>query len=264
MSSSQYTKYKSSPFTRNRPLKKAPTTFVTPREHCAAATSEAMIAYRERKMRPGAPRFSGVWFFRKAMTIVMLAGIALFLYAGWTFGYSYYQARAGQGELRSLFSFTGSGSVDQGYVRDQALAMAGGLSYLDPVGEVSVEGVISPWMVVEGSDDNALTYGPGHIEETQLPGMGGNFAVAGDRVLYGAPFLHLDDVAVGDKITVKMPYATFVYDVRETFIVTPDDTSVLQPVGYEAITLLTCDPPWDIKQRIVVRGELREILPAGS
>jgi sortase A len=228
------------------------------------AYQAASEAYAEKISKPKPRCFSGLWFARKAITLFLIAGMGIFLYAAWTFGFGYYQAKVGQGELRSLFSITGSGAVDPDYLRDAAATMAADLGYLDPVGELSIPGIDCNWMIVEGSDDAALTKGPGHIEETQLPGMNGNFAVAGDRVLYGAPFLHLDEVAVGDEIKVTMPYATFVYQVRETFVVTPDDVSVLEPVGYDAITLLTCDPPWDVKRRIVVRGELDVVLPAGS
>ena len=199
---------------------------------------------------------------RKITTLVMIAGLAVVLYAAGTVGYGYYQAKAGQSELRSLFNITGSGSVDPVYLRREAAALDARLNRLDPVGEIYIPKIDSRWMIVEGADDGALKKGPGHIEETPLPGAGGNFAVAGDRVLYGAPFLHLDDVAVGDTVTVRMTYATFTYRVRETFVVTPDDVSVLEPVGYEAITLLTCDPPWDVKRRIVVRGELEDVQPA--
>jgi len=209
-------------------------------------------------------RFSGVWVVKKLTSLAVIAGLLLVAYTVWTFGYGYIEARAGQSDLRSLFSFTGSGSVDPDYLRGEAAAMDQQLGYLDPVGEISIPGIGVQWMVVQGSDAEALKKGPGHIEETSLPGAGGNFAVAGDRVLYGAPFLNLDEVEPGDEITMKMPYATFIYTVRESFIVTPDDISVLEPVGYEAITLLTCDPPWDIKQRIVVRGELVDVLPAGA
>lgn len=263
MASSQYNRYKSSRFTRRQPLM-TQAGFMAAESYCAVATSSAEAAYRSRKKKSRCVRFSSLWFVKKATTLVILAGVAVFLYAGGTFGYSYYQARAGQAELRSIFSFSGDGSVDEAYIRAQAESMAAGLGYLEPVGEITINGVVDPWMIVEGADDAALTKGPGHIEETVLPGMGGNFAVAGDRVLYGAPFLHLDDVAVGDSITVQMPYATFVYRVRASFIVSPDDVTVLQPVGYETITLLTCDPPWDIKQRIVIRGELEQVLPAGN
>lgn len=197
-------------------------------------------------------------------TVIIIGALGVVLYVGGTIGYGYLQTRAGQAELRSLFSTSTNTATDPGALSDEAEAMAASLNRFDPVGEINIPGIDSRWMIVEGADDEALKKGPGHIEETDLPGAGGNFAVAGDRVLYGAPFLHLDDVEVGDAIKIKMPYATFVYKVRETFIVTPDDTSVLEPVGYEAITLLTCDPPWDIKRRIVVRGELDEVQPAGT
>jgi hypothetical protein len=65
-----------------------------------------------KKKRPQPRRFSGLWFVKKITLLVILSGIALFLYAGGTFGYSYYQAKVGQGELRSLFGITGNGSVD--------------------------------------------------------------------------------------------------------------------------------------------------------
>jgi sortase A len=194
--------------------------------------------------------------------LVMAAGLAAIVYAAWVFGYGYLHARAEQASLRNEFQAYGSGSLDPQYLKQEAEALDGRLTYLGPVGEITIPKIGINWMVVQGSDNAALEKGPGHIQETQLPGAGGNFAVAGDRVLYGAPFLNLDEVAVGDEIDIKMPYATFVYRVTESFIVTPDDVSVLQPVGYEAITLLTCDPPWDIKQRIVVRGQLESVRPA--
>jgi len=209
-------------------------------------------------------RSSGKRLFRHLTTLVIIAGLALAAYACWVFGYGYVEARAGQADLRSLFSISGNGSIAPDYLASEAALMKARLGYLDPVGEISIPGIGVNWMIVEGADDAALTKGPGHIRETQLPGAGGNFAIAGDRVLYGAPFLNLDDVQVGDRITVRMPYATFLYQVTESFIVTPDDVSVLEPTGGEIITLLTCDPPWDIKQRIVIRGRLDEVLPAGS
>lgn len=209
-------------------------------------------------------RTSGPRILRWITTLAIIAGAGLVLYAGFTFGLSYIQAQAGQGQLRSLFTISGNGSVDPDYLRNESAAFSQRLNHLDPVGEINIPAIGARWMMVEGADSEALAKGPGHIEETSLPGAGGNFAVAGDRVLYGAPFLNLDEVKAGDQVKVKMPYATFIYEVRESFIVTPDDVSVLEPVGYEAITLLTCDPPWDIKQRIVVRGQLVQVLPAGT
>jgi sortase A len=195
--------------------------------------------------------------------LALFCGLGLIAWAGFAFGRSYLEARAGQSDLRSEFSVSGNGAVDPGYLRQQAAAMQARLQKLDPVGEIGIPGIGANWMIAEGSDEDAFAKGPGHIEDTPLPGAGGNFVVAGDRVLYGAPFLKLNELQAGDLIEVKMPYAIFVYRVSESFIVIPDDVSVLEPVGYEAITLITCDPPWDVKQRIVVRGKLDHVQPAG-
>jgi sortase A len=114
-------------------------------------------------------------------------------------------------------------------------------------------------IVVEGSDDAAFRKGPGHLEETPLPGMKGNFAIAGDRVLYGGPFLNLDDVNINDDVFVRTPYGNFSYTVVSKVITTPDDVSVLKPVpDSETVTLITCDPPWDTSHRLVVQGKLVE------
>lgn len=251
-----YTRYKSSRFGA-RPLRG----YAAP---AAIAWRPAGKAGFGRSRAAGPSGFSGRSLARKLTTFLIIAGFALVAYAGWTFGYGYIKAGISQANLRSLFHISGSGSTDPEYLRSQATSLGAQLNHLDPVGEISIPRISAQWMIVQGADKEALKEGPGHIEETPLPGAGGNFAVAGDRVLYGAPFLKLNEVNPGDEIRVKMPYATFVYTVREQFIVTPDDVSVLKPVGYEAITLLTCDPPWDIKQRIVVRGELTQVLPAGS
>lgn len=257
MEAQTYTRYRSSRF-GTRPLRQHSGAGSEKSNHSRPAedaSSRSLAADR---------RFSGIWIIKKVTTLAVVAGLLLVAYTVWVFGYGYFEARLEQADLKSLFSVTGSGSVDPGYLRDEAAALQQRLGYLDPVGEISIPGIGVDLMVVQGADKEALKKGPGHIEETSLPGAGGNFAVAGDRVLYGAPFLNLNEVRIGDEIRVKMPYATFVYTVRESFIVTPDDVSVLQPVGYEAITLLTCDPPWDIKQRIVIRGELVKVLPVGS
>lgn len=111
-------------------------------------------------------------------------------------------------------------------------------------------------IVVEGSSDSDLHKGPGHMENTPLPGMEGNFPVAGDRVLYGGPFLHLNDLQNGDQIIIHTPYANFTYTVSNKHITQPEDTSVLQSHGKEEITLITCDPIWDTSHRLIITGEI--------
>lgn len=114
---------------------------------------------------------------------------------------------------------------------------------------------IREW-VIQGSSTESLKLGAGHIEGTSIPGLGGNFAVAGDRVLYSAPFLRMEQLEPGDELLVHMPYGEFTYQVEIKTNVDPTEVSVLKPRGYDSVTLSTCDPPWDLETRIIIFAKL--------
>ncbi len=118
-----------------------------------------------------------------------------------------------------------------------------------------------PVFVVDGVTVQALKAGPGHYPGTALPGEEGNFAVAGHRTTYGAPFFHLDDLKAGDEIHVTDPEGQeHIYEVREVNVVTPSDTWVIGPdpleTGNPTMTLTTCHPRFSAAQRLVVFAEL--------
>lgn len=118
-----------------------------------------------------------------------------------------------------------------------------------------------PLFVVKGVGLSELTRGPGHYPGTALPGGKGNFAVAGHRTTYGAPFFNLDDLQPGDEI-----FATGRDGVRHTYrvtkqeIVAPTDTWVIEPDPLDTdkptLTLTTCHPRFSNRQRMVVFAEL--------
>ncbi len=105
---------------------------------------------------------------------------------------------------------------------------------------------------VEGTDTASLQKGPGHYPETPLPGEGGTVAIAGHRTTYLAPFRHIDSMKRGDRITLKMPYATFHYRVQKTAIVDPTDVGIVRAVGYERLVLSACNPLYSAAQRFIV------------
>lgn len=118
-----------------------------------------------------------------------------------------------------------------------------------------------PLLVVEGVTREALTRGPGRYPGTALPGQPGNFAVAGHRTTYGAPFFHLDQLAAGDEIHVAdRSGAVHVYRFAEQRIVSPGDVGVLSDdprgTGVPTLTLTTCHPRFSAAQRMVVFAEL--------
>lgn len=118
-----------------------------------------------------------------------------------------------------------------------------------------------PLFVVEGVRVDDLRRGPGHYPESELPGQPGNFAVAGHRSTYDAPFYDVDRLADGDEVRVTdRAGRRFTYRVVEQRIVAPDDQSVLEAdprgTGVPTLTLTTCHPRFSNAQRLIVFAEL--------
>lgn len=119
-------------------------------------------------------------------------------------------------------------------------------------------------VVVEGWTGNALRAGAGHKPGTPLPGdQIGNVPIAGHRTGFGQPFRHLERLGKGDRIELITPFGTYLYLVEDPFdghpnpwVTEPDDLTVVQPTGYGALTLITCDPPHTSKARLIVRARL--------
>jgi sortase A len=122
-------------------------------------------------------------------------------------------------------------------------------------------------VLLEGADRDDLRKGPGHISTTALPGQPGTVGVAGHRTTSGAPFCRLDELAKGDRVVIMTQATVFTYTVRRTAIMRPSDTEVLDDVRGSAgkpsstISLVTCDPRYSARQRLVVFGELTSTVP---
>ena len=93
--------------------------------------------------------------------------------------------------------------------------------------------------VVEGTTDQALRRGPGHLEGSPLPGAVGNSVIAGHRDTH---FRVLKNVLIGDEIRFDIANQTFVYRVMDVRIVSPTNIDVLRPSEGRTITLITCYP----------------------
>src|ERR1700710_792706 len=127
----------------------------------------------------------------------------------------------------------------------------------DALGRIEAPGMDGLNMVfVQGTDESSLELGPGHYPETAMPGQGKTVAIAGHRTTYLAPFRHIDSMKRGDKITLKMPYGTFIYAVQKTEIVDPSDVGVVHETGYERLVLSACNPLYSAAQRFIVFAKL--------
>lgn len=127
----------------------------------------------------------------------------------------------------------------------------------DALGRIEAPGMDGLNMVfVQGTDASSLELGPGHYPETAMPGQGKTIAIAGHRTTYLAPFRHIDSMKPGDKITLKMPYGTFIYSVQKSEIVDPSDVGIIHDTGYERLVLSACHPLYSASQRYIIYARL--------
>ena len=108
--------------------------------------------------------------------------------------------------------------------------------------------------VLEGTSEATLNAAVGHVEATALPGADGNSGIAGQCDGF---FRGLKNVAAGDSIELETLQGMERYRIQRTWIVTPDDVSVLEPTPNRALTLMTCfpfDAVGSASQRYIVRA----------
>lgn len=105
-----------------------------------------------------------------------------------------------------------------------------------------------------------------HVAGTSLPSKkaGVNFVISGHT---GHPkawlFTDLDRVEVGDEFSVTTLNLKFKYKVCKIMIVLPTETRDILPIeGKNCCTLITCTPFGINSHRLLVRGELLEVMPA--
>jgi len=125
----------------------------------------------------------------------------------------------------------------------------------DPVARLIIPSIGLEKILIEGVRPSDLEDGPGHFPETPLPGQLGNAAIAGHRTTHGAPFLRIDEVAVGDDIVVETLAGTFTYVVTGQQIVGPGDYQLVIPTvdpTIATLTLTSCHPRYSTRQRIVI------------
>lgn len=119
-------------------------------------------------------------------------------------------------------------------------------------------------MLVDGTDDNSLTKGPGRDLRSYMPGQHRLVYVAGHRTTYLAPFSHIDAIRVGDYIMIEVPYGTFVYRATRHEIVPATDLAMLRSPDHELLRLQACYPRYFATQRYIVDARLVAVKTGSS
>jgi sortase A len=132
------------------------------------------------------------------------------------------------------------------------------------IGRIVVPRLGLNMVMVNGTDTATLKRGPGRDGRTFMPGEGQLVYIAGHRTTYLAPFSAIDTMRPGDRITLKMPYATFEYVVTGYTIVDASELSVLKSRGREQVALQACEPRFFATQRYIVWAKPVRVTPAGG
>ena len=119
-------------------------------------------------------------------------------------------------------------------------------------------------LMVNGTDHDTLKKGPGRDSRTFMPGENRLVYIAGHRTTYLAPFSHIDRLRRGDRVTIEVPYGTFIYAVTRHRIVKSTDLSVLRSPRYEVVELQACHPRFFATHRYIAYAQLLRVKPRGA
>jgi LPXTG-site transpeptidase (sortase) family protein len=118
----------------------------------------------------------------------------------------------------------------------------------------TLEGPESNWF-------NLLKQGIWHWPASSTPDKGGNTVFLAHRFSYTGPhgaFYYLNKLVPGDEIGVIWNHKKYVYKVASSREVPPTETSIENNTSDARLTLFTCTPLWNPKDRLVVVAELEK------
>lgn len=109
-------------------------------------------------------------------------------------------------------------------------------------------------MINEGSDISVLRKGIWRRPKSSAPDSGGNTVIVGHRFRYSAKseFYHLDKVQLDDPIVIYWNNKQINYKVSEIFVVPASQTTIEDQTNDKRLTLYTCTPIWNLKDRLVI------------
>ena len=109
-----------------------------------------------------------------------------------------------------------------------------------PIARLSIPAVDASFIVLSGSSGRTLTWGPGHIDGTALPGADGNCVISAHRDTH---FAVLRDLPHGQSILLETADGTrHRYLVEATKILHERRTEALRSSDRKQLTLITCYP----------------------
>lgn len=218
--------------------------------------------------------------------LLMTAGVFVLLFVGWHVWFNDIVAGNAQDEAGAEFSelwadtatrdvefpkIVGT-STSSGHFAEPPVLQSGALTERFATLLVPRFGTHFERAIAEGIDPesvlNVRDAGIGHYPQSQDLGEIGNFALAGHRTTFGAPFGEIDKLRVGDRIYIETQEGWYVYRFRNLEYVWPDDVDVLKPVPEDSVTaqdriltMTSCHPKLSSAERVVAYSVFDTFVP---
>lgn len=146
-----------------------------------------------------------------------------------------------------------------------------GTSYVDmldvgeSLGYITIPKIDVNLPIYEGTSDDVLVKGVGHLEGSSYPlgGASTHSVLTGHRGMAEAVlFTDLDKLGEGDRFYLHIMDEVLAYQVDQVKVVEPENTEDLEIIpGGDYCTLVTCTPYAINTHRLLVRGERTEYIP---
>jgi sortase A len=159
---------------------------------------------------------------------------------------------------------TGSLAAERRGIARQAMRYRKSSKAGEGVGRIRIPRMGVNMILVNGTDHDSLTKGPGRDERTFMPGENRLVYIAGHRTTYLAPFSDITSLRKGDRVTIEVPYGTFIYSVTRHRIVVATDLSVLRSPRHELLELQACHPRFFASHRYIAYANLVRVEPRGG
>ena len=171
-------------------------------------------------------RGSRRWLMLLSIT-ALVVGLGLMIGSG----IQIYQigANSGRAHLPELAS---SFSVEQGQMNMHPIVG-------EQIGTLWIPRIKRSIAIIEGTGSKELKLGAGHYIGSVLPGVSDNSVLAGHR---DSAFRNLGELKIGDFLSVRTTYGTFVYQVHKIRIVSANDRTVIVSTKDAILTLSTYYP----------------------
>ena len=127
-----------------------------------------------------------------------------------------------------------------------------GVEPLQGLGTIDIPKISVHDTFYEGIRLTTIQHGPSHWPGTAQPGQPGNVVIAAHRTTYSHPFLHIDQLVVGDTVTFTVAGVASTYVVTSHEIVRPTALWIVDQTPTATATLFACHPLHSAAFRYVV------------